>query len=92
MNARRRTAKTGREAVTGCISVYRGNLEDQEKYGRLKEGHKMLTAIQYIFIMTYGRLEDVKTGHSRESGGLLSRTVCLHIFAWQKLLSVKIYG
>lgn len=74
MNARRHTVKTGHEAVTECISVYRGILEDQEKYGRLKKGHKTLTAIQYIFIMTYARLEDVKTGHGREShsGGLLS--------------------
>lgn len=74
MNARTCTAKTGHEAVTECISVYREILEDQEKYGRLKEGHKTLTAIQYIFIMTRCRLEDVKMGHGREthSGGLLS--------------------
>lgn len=38
-----------------------------------RRGHKMLTAIQYFFIMTYGQLGDVKTGHGREthSGGLL---------------------
>lgn len=87
-------AKTGREAVIQCIGVYRGVLQDQEKYGRLKEGHKMLTAIQYIFIMTYSRLEDVKKGHGREthSGGLLSWRVRLHLFVWQKLLSEKIYS
>lgn len=56
-----RTAKTGREAVTEWISVYSGILEDQEKHGRLKKGHKMLTETQYIFIMTYGRLDDMKT-------------------------------
>lgn len=74
MNTRRRTAKTGREAVTECISVYRANVEVQEKYGRLKKGHKMLTATQYISITSYGQLEDVKTFHGREkhSGGLLS--------------------
>lgn len=67
-------AKTGIEAVTERIGVYRGILEDREKYGRLKEGRKTLTAIQYIFIMIYARLEDVRMGHGREthSGGLLS--------------------
>lgn len=38
LNARMCTAKTGREAVIEYINVYRGNLEDREKYGRLKKG------------------------------------------------------